>query len=106
MKPIEFKGQNIIFAKDQPEYQPLPALILENETGEVISCWRLSLKERIKILFTGKMWLSLMSFNKPLTPSYLTTNRDELFTIESDNPSKTRIKRILKKNWKKIEKLI
>lgn len=26
MRPIEFKGQNIIFAKDQPEYLPLPAL--------------------------------------------------------------------------------
>lgn len=25
MKPIEFKEQNIVFAKDQPECQPLPA---------------------------------------------------------------------------------
>jgi len=26
MKPVEFEHQNIVFAKDQPEYQPLPAL--------------------------------------------------------------------------------
>jgi hypothetical protein len=28
MTPVEFKGQNAIFAKDQPEYLPLPALIV------------------------------------------------------------------------------
>ena len=26
MKPIKFKGHNVVFAEDQPEYQPLPAL--------------------------------------------------------------------------------
>jgi hypothetical protein len=25
MKPIEFKGQNTVYAKDQKEYLPLPA---------------------------------------------------------------------------------
>ena len=71
MKPVEFKHQNVVFAKDQPEYQPLPALKLDSPEGEVISCWRMSFKERIKVLFTGKVWVSLMSFNKPLTPSFL-----------------------------------
>jgi hypothetical protein len=78
MKPIEFKEQNIVFAKDQPEYQPLPALKKKTEEGEVVSCWKLSFKERIKILFSGKIWLSLMSFNKALTPSYLTTKKREV----------------------------
>ena len=26
MKPVEFPGVNVIFAKDQPEYMPLPAM--------------------------------------------------------------------------------
>ena len=39
MKPVEFKHQNVVFAKDQPEYQPLPALRLDTPEGEVISCW-------------------------------------------------------------------
>ena len=34
MKPVEFKHQNIVFAKDQPEYQPLPALRIDSPTGE------------------------------------------------------------------------
>lgn len=42
MTPIEFKGQNVIFAKDQPEYQPLPALIVPGQEGEVITCWQFS----------------------------------------------------------------
>ena len=84
MKPIEFEHQNVIFAKDQPEYQPLPALKLNTEQGEVISCWRMSLKERLKVLFTGKVWVSLTMFNKPLTPNYLSVNRKEVYSHPSD----------------------
>lgn len=84
MKPIEFKHQNTVFAKDQPEYQPLPALKLDTPTGEVISCWKLTPKERIKIIFTGRIWLSLMSFNKPLTPSYLAVNRKDVYSHSDD----------------------
>lgn len=85
MKPIEFKGQNKIFAKDQPEYQPLPALhFSDSPTGEVVSCWNLSFGERLRVLFTGRIWLSLMSFNNPLTPSFLSTKRKEVFIMDSD----------------------
>ena len=80
MKPIEFKHQNVVFAKDQPEYMPLPALRLNTPQGEVISCWKMSARERIKVLFTGKIWVSLISFNNPLTPSYLTVNRKEVYS--------------------------
>ena len=54
MKPIEFKHQNTVFAKDQPEYEKLPALKIDSSTGEVISCWGLTFKERIKVLLFGK----------------------------------------------------
>ena len=92
MKPIEFKHQNIVFAKDQPEYQPLPALKLDSENGEVISCWKLSFKERIRIIFTGKLWLSLMTFNKPLTPHFLAVNRKDVYHHPDDD--KTFLKRL------------
>lgn len=82
MKPIEFPEQNIVFAKDQPEYLPLPAHKADSQQGEVISCWQLSFKERIKILFTGKLWISLMTFNKPLTPMLPTTNKWDLLNKE------------------------
>ena len=77
MKPIKFKEQNVTFAENQPEYLPLPAF--KDENGVVISCWRLSFRERLRVLFRGNIWLSLLSFNKPLTPSIITTDKSDLF---------------------------
>jgi len=78
MKAIEFKEQNTIFAKDQPEYLPLPAFRNDSPQGEVVFCMGLSFKERLKLLLTGKIWVSLLTFNKPLTPSFLTVNKNEV----------------------------
>lgn len=78
MKPIEFPESNVVFAKDQPEYQPLPAFKNQSELGEVISCWQLSFPERLRLLFSGKLWVSLMTFNKPLTPSFFTTKKSDV----------------------------
>lgn len=84
MKPIEFKEQNIVVAKDQPEYQPLPALIGESQKGEVITCWNLSFKERLILLFTGKVWMMLLMFRNsegklnPITPSFLTVDKSDI----------------------------
>lgn len=80
MKPIEFPEQNIVYAKDQPEYLPLPAFKANDEMGQVISCWELSFRERLRILFSGKLWVSLCMFGKPLTPSYFTTKKSDLFS--------------------------
>lgn len=88
MKPIEFKDQNTVYAKDQPEYMPLPALKIDGWEGHVVSCWKMSLKERIKVLFTGKVWLNLMSFNKPLTPSYMSVNRKDVYSLPTDKERK------------------
>jgi len=80
MKPIEFPEQNTVFAKDQPEYQPLPALV---DKQQVISCWELSDDEIKTILETKKIWLSLMTYGYPLQPIYITTNKsDVIFTSD------------------------
>ena len=84
MKPIKFKHQNTVFAEDQPEYNPLPALKIAGYKGETISCWKLSFKERIKVLFFGVIWMNLLSFNKPLTPSFLTVNRKDAYSHPND----------------------
>ena len=84
MKPVKFKHQNVIFAENQPEYLQLPALKLNTKEAEVISCWKLSFKERIKVLIFGRIWMSLVSFNKPLTPSFLSTNRKDMYSHPDD----------------------
>lgn len=65
MKPIEFPEQNIVLGKDQPQYQPLPAY---RGDDQVITCWQLSLRDRIKLLFTGKLWLRQLAFDRPFQP--------------------------------------
>ena len=83
MKPIEFKEQNLVFAKDQPEYFPLPSF--RDEFGGVVTCWRLSIKERIKMLFSGRLWIATQTFNKPLQPIFLSVDKSEVIEEEYDN---------------------
>lgn len=76
MIPIEFKEQNTVLAKDQPEYLPLPAYVEKaTREGQVISCWKLSFLERAKLLFTGRLWLSQFAFHKPLQPQRPSVNK-------------------------------
>lgn len=82
MKPIEFKESNVTFAKDQPEYLPLHAY--RSDDGEVISCWKLTFGERLKVLFTGKVFLQILTFNKPLQPSKIVISNPFKLEGESD----------------------
>ena len=84
MAPKQFKEANVTFAKDQPEYQPLPAFRNDSLQGEVITCWNLTFRERLRILFKGEIWLSLLTFNKPLTPSFITTKKSDVLSTEND----------------------
>lgn len=62
MKPIEFKGQNVIFGANQPEYLPLPAMLLPGIEGEAISCWELTTEEVHQIVSTHKIYISQLCF--------------------------------------------
>lgn len=73
MKPIEFPEQNCVYAKDQPEYLPLP--VHKTRDGMVISCWALTWRERFKMLLTGRMWWSVLTFNHPLQPQLPSVDR-------------------------------
>lgn len=66
MNAITFPEQNTIFAEHQNEYLPLPAF--REHDGCVTTCWRLSMWERVRVLFTGRVWLSQMTFNDSLQP--------------------------------------
>ena len=66
MKPVEFKGTNCIFAKNQPEYLNLP--VYKSPGGIVTSCWKLNLWEWIQILFKGRIYFTVLTFNQPLQP--------------------------------------
>ena len=78
MKPKYFNELNIIFGEGQPEYEPLPAFKNTSDQGEVVTCWGLSLRERLRILIKGEVWLSQASFNKPINPVFMTTKKTDV----------------------------
>lgn len=82
MKPIEFPEQNCIYAKNQPEYIPLPVFKADTPQGECISCWKLSFSERLRVFFGGKIWVSMFTFNNPLTPSFFTTKKSDVLKTD------------------------
>ena len=71
MMPIEFAGQNVVFAKDQPEYLPLPAM--RTLDGEVTSCWGMTWRERLRVLWTRRVYITLLTFGEPLQPQIVST---------------------------------
>ncbi|UHQ21936.1 hypothetical protein LVB77_14805 [Lysobacter sp. 5GHs7-4] len=71
MKLIKFEGHNVVFAENQPEYLPLPALRLNSQEGEIICCWHLTWRERLRLLLTGRLWHSVLTFGQPLQPQLL-----------------------------------
>jgi len=81
MKPIEFDNQNVVFAQDQPEYQPLPAF--RQDDGHIVCCWRLTWRERWAVLFKGVIWHSVLTFNNPLQPQMLMVDNP---IIKPDQP--------------------
>ncbi len=66
MKPTEFSLQNTVYAEDQDEYLSLPAH--RNEDGVVTTCWQMTWFERLQALFTGKVYLRVLTFNQALQP--------------------------------------
>ena len=83
MKPIKFPEANVMFAVNQSEYAPLPAFKRKEPHGGVVSCWQLTLIERLRLLFTGKIWLCMLTFQKPLQPVQLTTEKHEVLMTEN-----------------------
>lgn len=78
MKPVKFNGCNVVYAADQPEYQPLPAMkIPEDPQGLIVTKWELSPEELEEINKTGSIHLSVLTFNNPLQPVLLTVGMPE-----------------------------
>lgn len=82
MRTIRFPEVNKTYAEDQPEYTPLPVFDRKNETGEQVSCWHLSWKERLMLLITGKIWLSVLTFGQALQPLKMTVNKQEALLLD------------------------
>jgi hypothetical protein len=73
LKPISpvvagFERYERVYGADQSEYLPLPALPAGGELGLVISRWRLTWKERLRVLVFGDVYVRQMTFGQSLQP--------------------------------------
>lgn len=69
MKPIDPGISELelrVYAKDQPEYHPLPARV--DSEGTVVTLWQLTWRERLNLFFRGTLYLTVLTFNHPLQP--------------------------------------
>jgi hypothetical protein len=60
------RENEVVLAKDQPEYAQLPALPIEG--GMMLTRWRFTWRERLQILFFCDLHLWVWTFGKPFQP--------------------------------------
>ena len=79
MKPAGFPEVNIVLGEKQDQYNDLPAFYSPKDPqGRIITSWSLTIRERIKVLFRGRIWLSTLTFRKPLQPLFMTADKTDL----------------------------
>ena len=79
MDLIEFPEQTVVIAKDQPEYLPLPAHRFSDDPhGRIACCWRMTWRERLRVLWTGLVWHEVLTFGKALQPQRLSTQKPDM----------------------------
>lgn len=87
MTPVKFDGYNAELAKDQPQFQTLPVFIDTTIVEKpMISCWQLSCKERFKLFFTGRLWLSQFTYGNKFQPILPTVNESDVL-VRNEEPS-------------------
>lgn len=70
MRIIEFPEQTTVYAEDQSQYHRLPAHCFGDAEGRIACCWQLTWRERLRVLFTGRIWHQVMTFHQRLQPHY------------------------------------
>ena len=67
------ESQEVIYAKDQPQYRPLRTLVSKGPERKVISRWTLTAEQRQAIAEGADIFLILLTFWEPLQPIMLAT---------------------------------
>lgn len=87
MRAVKFKEANIEIAKNQEEYHTLHAFRAPPEAdryGQTITCWTMSWKEWFRFIFTGKIYLNVLTFNEPLQPLNMGTRVKDVVLEEAE----------------------
>lgn len=89
MKLVEFPEVNRTYAKDQPQYRPLPChAFADDPQGRIVFCWQLRFWQRLRVLFTGKIWHHVLTFHEPLQPQLLGVEKPQMDHAPSTSVNK------------------
>lgn len=75
MKAVEFPQVNVRIAENQPQYETLPAHIVDEPEGRIITCFELTDEEIDEIVKTRKLWHVQLSFRQRMQPISLSTQK-------------------------------
>lgn len=76
MKPASFKEHTFVIARGK---QQLPAHVAEGTLEFTVTvCWHVSLIERLKLLFTGRVWHQIATYGAALQTQKLMIEKPEL----------------------------
>jgi hypothetical protein len=71
MEPVDFEPEQLMFlpphdtvtfAKDQPEYRPLPAVVFNGASARTVSRWTLTAEERQRIANGEDLYIEQLRF--------------------------------------------
>lgn len=78
-KLVDFPERNVEYAKNQPEYRVLPAYqYADDPQGKIVCCWEFGWRDRLRILFGGKIWHIILTYNKRLQPQLIVTDKPKM----------------------------
>lgn len=77
MKPVNFHQKEIIYNHPDPNILDLPVLQVQYSNGNIglISCWKPSWKDRLRILFGKPIYAGLLS---PVQPPIFISTKNEI----------------------------
>lgn len=75
VEPTTLVGDPVVYAKDQPQYESLPAR--RTADGRVITEWMLTDEERWRISHGENIRLTVLTFNGPLQPVILAVTSEQ-----------------------------
>lgn len=78
MDPVDFPGADVVVAKDQPPYKPLPVQWVGGDMGVMLMCWEMSEEELAEVIRTRRIWITSLTFSQPIQPLCVSTDRPVL----------------------------
>ncbi len=90
MQPIPFQNQTVELQPNPNQLEidekPVGILPIWTDGCQCISCWKLSIWERLQILFSGKVWLGIYS-GTTQPPIWMSAETEKDIFVETGKPS-------------------